>query len=166
LAEERKKKPPQVFDLKLTGVYPLMSGWRSGLPIARNAMSMFKAKKKRILVVDDEQAIGDITCEFLKEAGFDATFVTNAVDAMHRMEEKPFDAMLLDIYLEQDDGLLFLSKFKKSFPSVPVIMLTGAGYDEDMMETALKEGASGYVSKDTDLDNIVVAIQRVLRQTP
>ena len=126
---------------------------------------MFKTTKKRILVVDDEQAIGDITCEFLKEAGFDAAFVTNPVDASHKMEEKPFDAVLLDIYLEQEDGLLFLGKLKKNYPSVPVIMLTGAGYDEDMMETALKEGASGYVSKDTDLDNIVVAIQRVLRQS-
>lgn len=126
-------------------------------------MSLFKSQKKHILVVDDEQAIGDITCEFLKEAGFDAVFVTNAVDALHKMEEKPFDAVLLDIYLEEDDGLAFLGKLKKLYPSVPVIMLTGAGYDEDMMETALKEGASGYVSKDTDLEDVVVAIQRVLR---
>lgn len=126
-------------------------------------MGWFQSSKRRVLVVDDEQAIGNITCDFLKGAGFEAVFTTNAVDALHQIQNKPVDAVLLDVFLEYEDGLAFLGKLKKRYPSIPVVILTGAGYDESMMETARQEGASGYVSKDTDLEDVVVAVQRVLR---
>lgn len=118
--------------------------------------------KKCILVIDDEQAVGNVTCEFLIEAGFDAALETNGVDALHRMEAKPFDVVLLDIYLEYEDGLAFLDHLKARFPSIPVIILTAAGYDQEMMRTALKQGAAGYVGKDANRGDVVAAIRRVL----
>ncbi|MDD2707815.1 MAG: response regulator [Verrucomicrobiae bacterium] len=126
-------------------------------------MLFFKKEKKRVLVVDDEQSIVDITCEFLQDDGYETCSARNTRGAMAEMEKNPVHAMLLDINLAGEDGLAFLAEFKKKYPSVPVVILTGAGYDDEMMQSALKNGASGYVSKDTDLGNLVVAVKRVLR---
>jgi CheY-like chemotaxis protein len=123
----------------------------------------FLKKPKRILVVDDEPLIIDVTSEYLLEAGFEVGSANSSAQALAEMEKSPADVMLLDIRLPDEDGLSFLQRFKKLYPNVPVVILTGSGYDENLMQTALQNGASGYVSKDTDLGNMVVAVKRLLK---
>ena len=126
-------------------------------------MNFTKKIKKHVLVVDDEPLIVDMTCEFLQEAGFETAFAHSATQAMQEMEKKTANVMLLDIKLQNEDGLTFLKRFKKLYPDVPVVILTGVGYDENMLQTALKNGASAYISKDTEMENMVVAIKRLTR---
>lgn len=116
-----------------------------------------------MLVVDDEPIVSDLTCEILNEAGLGSAAANTSTEALQRMGEGPFDAVLMDIHLSDGNGLELLGQFRRSFPMVPVIMLTGDGYDEDLMETARKAGASGYVSKHTEIENILIAVNRVLR---
>ena len=78
------------------------------------------------------------------------------------MKEQPADAVLLDIELPDSNGLEFLTQFKSLYPNVPVVMMTGLGYEEELMAKALKNGASGYVGKGVGMDDAIVAIKRVL----
>ena len=79
------------------------------------------------------------------------------------MERQPADVVLLDIELTDGNGLDFLLKLKRCWPDVPVVMLTGLGYDETLVRHALKNGASGYVSKGVGMENVVVKVKQALR---
>lgn len=127
-------------------------------------MSIFHKTASCILVVDDEPLILEMTSEFLKDAGFEAVTATSASEALKRIAEKPVDAVLLDIRMPEEDGFTALPKIRAAQPGVPVIMLTGAGYNESLMQDALKAGASGFVSKETEMENVVLAVKRALKQ--
>lgn len=126
-------------------------------------MSFLKKPKKHVLVVDDEKLVIEMTREFLEESGFKATGVGSTEAAMEVMEREHVDAILLDIRLPNEDGLTFLQKIKAIHPQIHVVMLTGSGYEENLMQTALRYGASGYVSKDTDLENVITALKNALK---
>ncbi len=126
-------------------------------------MSFLKKPKKHVLVVDDESMIIEMTREFLEEEGFRVSGAGNTMDAEKIMEQDHVDAVLLDIRLPNEDGLTFLQRIKAAHPQIHVVMLTGSGYEENLMQTALHYGASGYVSKDTDLENVIVAVKRALK---
>ncbi len=126
-------------------------------------MPFLKSHKKRVLVVDDDPLILDVTSEFLQNEGFETVTAPDTLQALDEMKRHPAHVMLLDIKLPNESGLEFLAKFKEQYPDVPVVMLTGSGYDEDMMQEALNKGASGYVSKETDLENMVVAVKRLIK---
>jgi DNA-binding NtrC family response regulator len=121
-------------------------------------------EKKRILIVDDEKATVDVACHLLSEAGFETVGARNSKDAMSEMKKKIAHAILLDIYLGQENGLAFLIKFKEEYPHVPVLILTGIGYDNSAIKTALQNGASGYFSKETGLENIIPVLQRLISE--
>ena len=71
--------------------------------------------------------------------------------------------MVLDIGLADEDGLGLLSAIKARNPNIQVVMLTGMGFVEDLLQEAHAKGADGYVSKLLPLDELLLAIQRVLR---
>lgn len=132
-------------------------------------MRLLKKSKKRILVVDDEPMIVEMTCNFLKDEGFEACGAANTAEALAEMKKQPADVIVLDVFLSSneahafEDGLTFLKMLKKLYPEVPVVILTGAGYDEGMMQTALDHGADGYLSKETEMENLLIAIKRLVK---
>jgi response regulator of citrate/malate metabolism len=77
------------------------------------------------------------------------------------LEKMKYEIMLLDVYLFKENGLDHLPKFKALYPSMSVIVLTGSGYNSAMMKSALKNGAIGYFSKDSGLENLVEILNRV-----
>lgn len=126
-------------------------------------MSFLKKPKKHVLIVDDEPLIIEMTREMLEEEGFKVSGAGSSADAVKVTDQGHVDAILLDIRLPNEDGLTFLQKIKASHPQIHVVMLTGSGYEENLMQTALRYGASGYISKETDLENVVIALKRVLK---
>ena len=125
---------------------------------------MSPKEKKRVLVVDDEKTILDLARSLLEDAGYEIVGVRNSKDAMAEVKKKKVDAMLLDIYLGQENGLSFLTKFKELYADVPVVILTGIGYDNSAIKTALQNGASGYFSKETGLENVIPVLQRLMHE--
>lgn len=119
---------------------------------------------KRILVVDDDPSTMECICSVLKEAGFETTCAGNTVDALASMTSTSSNAMLLDINLFGESGLDFLPKFKKLHPGVPVVMLTGLGYDNSIIKAALQNGASGYFSKETGFENLIPVLEKLTSQ--
>ena len=79
------------------------------------------------------------------------------------MDEVPVDLVVLDIGLANEDGLSLLEKLKTGWPNVLAVMLTGMGFVEDLLQEAHQKGADGYVSKVLPLDELLIAIQRILK---
>lgn len=105
---------------------------------------------KKILVVEDEQALRDLYVSILKDAGFDVTSAADGQEAFDHMHAGGFDLVLLDIILPKIDGLSILEKlFNESKPVVPnkhIVVLSNLGQD-DSISKALTLGAHGYLIK-------------------
>src|SRR5260221_3585505 len=100
---------------------------------------------QRILVVDDEAGIRDLLCEFFRRRGFEASATHSAIGVVELAERFSPDLVILDLALPDGDGMEVLDDLKRKIPTLPVIILTGMGFDEDLLQEARQRGASGYV---------------------
>lgn len=120
------------------------------------------AMKQRILVVDDESQIREMLSMYFTRHGFEAVTAGDSKETLRAVEKSKFDVVVLDIGLAEEDGLKLLERLKREHPELRVIMLTGMGFVEDLLAEATQKGADGYVSKVLPLDELLLAIQRIL----
>ncbi len=119
--------------------------------------------KQHILVVDDESQIRELLSIYLTRQGYQVSSTATSVETLRVIHESSVDLVVLDIGLADEDGLNLLVNVKASHPEVRVIMLTGMGFVEDLLQEAHQKGADGYVSKVLPLDELLLAIQRILQ---
>ena len=122
--------------------------------------------KQRILVVDDEPQIREMLSMYFSNHGYEAVSAGDSKETLRAVEKQKVDVVVLDIGLAEEDGLKLLEQLKASHPELRVIMLTGMGFVEDLLQEAQQKGADGYVSKVLPLDELLMAIQRILKTEP
>ncbi len=118
---------------------------------------------QRILVVDDEAQIRELLALYLSKQGYEVQTAASSAETMRLVNQAPLDLVVLDIGLAEEDGLGLLSTIKAQCPQLPVVMLTGMGFVEELLQEANQKGAQGYVSKVLPLEELLLAIQRVLK---
>ena len=104
--------------------------------------------KKKILSVDDSPSVRKLVEFTLKSKGFQVASAEDGLAALEIMANEQFDAIVLDINMPRMNGLEFLEKMKSNdaYASIPVIMLTTEGQEEDQ-DKALDLGATAYIVK-------------------
>lgn len=112
----------------------------------------------RLLLVDDEEGFVNVLAKRMAKRGFDVTKVMSGTKALQAMRKADFDVAVLDLKIEDIDGIELLKILKKMDPKLPVIMLTGHGSEKDARE-GLKLGAFDYLTKPCDFDNLVDKIR-------
>lgn len=122
--------------------------------------------KQHILVVDDEAPIRDLLASYFTKRGYEVTTAGTADEALRLADEVSLNLMILDIALADADGLEVLGRIKAAHPNLPVIILTGMGFDDDLLKEALQKKASGYVSKTLPLDQLLMEVRRTLTPRP
>jgi DNA-binding response OmpR family regulator len=137
-------------------------GWRVGAAIAE----MGSVMSQRILVVDDEPQIRDLLSVYLIRQGYQVSTAASSQETLELLGREPVDMVVLDIGLADEDGLKLLEDIKKRQPNVRVVMLTGMGFVEDLLQEAHEKGADGYVSKIVPLDELLTAIRRGFGPSP
>jgi DNA-binding NtrC family response regulator len=118
---------------------------------------------QHIMVVDDEVHIRELLASYFQKRGYDVTTAGTAEQALQLSDEIAIHLMILDIALADADGLEVLERVKGAHPNLPVIILTGMGFDEELLKEALRKNASGYVSKTLPLDQLLLEVRRVLK---
>lgn len=106
-----------------------------------------------ILIVDDEQVILDLLSTELTECGYQCTTVPNSEQALSKLSEQHFNAILLDIRLPGKSGIETLRIISSKYPESAIIMITGINEIDTAVE-AMKLGASDYITKPFDLERI------------
>ena|SRR5436190_11282207 len=119
--------------------------------------------KQHILIVDDEDQIRELLSLYLGKHGYQVSTATTSAETLRIVEQTPVDLVVLDISLADEDGMGLLSTLKARYPDIQVVMLTGMGFVEDLLQEAQAKGANGYVSKLLPLDELLLAIQRASR---
>jgi CheY-like chemotaxis protein len=107
----------------------------------------------RVLIVEDERALGEVFRDLLAGLGHNATLTTTAEEALERLAKEPPDAILLDVRLPGMSGLDFLDLPAVQASGVPVVAVSGAVGEDDARE-CLKRGALDFLRKPVTLDRL------------
>lgn len=117
-----------------------------------------------ILLVEDHKLMAEALVNVLHKRGnFKVTEVAEtAEDAMERLPELQVDLALVDVVLPHTSGIELVSMIREKYPHLPCLMISGrnAGH---YVKRSLAAGARGYVLKDDDIQDVIQAIQQVLK---
>ena len=116
-----------------------------------------------ILVVDDEDGIRQALTRFLTRLGYLVQAAANAKEALEKQSAHHPQAMLCDIRMPETSGVELLPKMLAQDPDLAIIMLTAIDEPRTAIE-CLKLGASDYLIKPVDLEELEFSLQHALRQ--
>jgi len=118
---------------------------------------------EKVLIVDDEKDFLDSVSERLGLRGMQVSTSTHPKEALKKIENESFDAVILDFQMPEMDGLAVLEVLKKKNPDLQVILLTGHATVERGIE-AMKLGALDFVEKPIDLETLTKKIKQAKAQ--
>jgi two-component system response regulator MtrA len=116
----------------------------------------------RILLVEDDPSIREVTAIGLGAAGFDVVTAEDGVTGLERFKSESVDLVLLDIMLPRLDGYEVCRQIRRA-STVPIVMLTARGDTSDVV-LGLEAGADDYVRKPFDLPELIARIRAALRR--
>ena len=115
----------------------------------------------KILVVDDEKSIRALCAEELGDAGYDVITTGEGMEVMELVSSEKPDAVVLDIRMEDCDGLDLLQEIRNAHPSLPIILNTAYdSYREDVKSVA----ADFYVVKSYDLSELKSRLATLVKE--
>jgi DNA-binding NtrC family response regulator len=126
---------------------------------------MFEDKDKpvKILLVDDEKGFVDVISKRMSKRNIQVTRAYSGTEALQALRKEDFDVTVLDLKMEDMDGIEILKIFKKIAPDLPVIMLTGHG-SEEAARDGIRFGAFDYLTKPCDFEQLMVKIKDAYQQ--
>jgi two-component system, OmpR family, response regulator MtrA len=130
--------------------------------LAQNNISEpLSTQKKRILVVDDDEAVLTSTMRVLDKGGFEADTAQTGQEAIEKSKKKHYDAALIDLKLPDMDGIAVLSK--ADFSSTVKIMLTGYPSLVSGL-AAMERGVDAYLHKPVRPEELILLVKSKLGQ--
>ncbi len=121
------------------------------------------SRPTRVLVTDDEASIREVLAEGLDSFGFSVAQAGNAAEAFDIVKRGGVDLVLSDIDMPGESGLSLLKRIKAFDPDVDVIMVTGV-VDVETAVGTIRQGASDYVSKPFNLEEVRIVVDRTLEK--
>lgn len=118
----------------------------------------------RLLLVEDDQLLGDGICIGLKQDGYIVDWVKDGEAADHALQFEHFDIVVLDINLPKISGIEVLQRLRARKNAVPVLLLTARDTVDDRV-LGLDSGADDYLIKPFDLNELNARLRALLRRS-
>ena len=115
-----------------------------------------------ILIVEDNEELGQLIYDFLSNSGYSAEWVKSAEKALDAVAKENYKLLLLDVMLPGQDGFSALSKIRKEH-NMPVLMMS-ARTDDDSKILGMETGADDYIGKPFSIPLLVSKIKALLRR--
>ena len=112
-----------------------------------------------ILVVDDDKDFLKLFTIKLKKRGYSVFSTDNTEEAIRIIKENQIDAVLLDQFLENHDGIELINDIKRVNSDIPIVIMTAYGNIKDAIE-AIKKGAFNYLTKPIDFDELELVLKQ------
>ena len=122
-----------------------------------------QSQDPKILIVDDDQELGEMLKEFLAPDHLDVSACLNGEDGLRVLRDDAFDLLILDIMLPGMSGLEVLKEIRQT-DNIPIIMLTARGDDVDRI-LGLEFGADDYLAKPFNPRELLARIKAILRRS-
>src|ERR1017187_4795878 len=117
----------------------------------------------RILIVDDEEIVIKSCLRILGGGNYHVEAAYDGREALRKIEENPYDVMILDVVMPNMGGLEVLRRVKETHPDMDVIMVTGLSLVDTVVQ-ARKLGACDFISKPFEPDELKLVVQRALER--
>ncbi len=119
---------------------------------------------EKILIVDDDINLCTILSEELKEVGYETNFLTGGENVSEYIKTNPADLVLLDLKMPGKDGFQVLREIENGKNSNPKVIVLTAYADVKSAIDAAKLGATDFISKPYDFDELLITIRKVLQR--
>lgn len=117
----------------------------------------------KILVVDDEAPVRDLFEDLFKKEDCLPVPCATGEQALEMLKKDTFDVVLLDIKLPGMSGLEVLKNIRETNKKLPVVMITGFGFDEELIAKTKQFGCSGYIGKNMPVAQIIVTFKQFVK---
>lgn len=118
----------------------------------------------KILVIEDDISFCKLLEKFLIKKAYDVKIAFSAAEAKLAVQKENFDLILTDLRLPDSDGIILMSEFKAAYPEIPIVLMTGYS-DVNTAVKAIKNGASDYISKPFNPDEVLLVITNALQSS-
>ncbi len=118
----------------------------------------------RLLLIDDEARFVDVLAKRIARRSFEVHKAYSGTDALRIIRDHRFDAAVLDLKMEDMDGIEVLRVIKRMAPHLPVIMLTGHGCQEAARE-GMEAGAFDYLTKPCEFEELMKKIELAIQSS-
>ena len=117
----------------------------------------------RLLLCEDDAALGSLLAEFLRRLNFEVDLFANGEDAWAGFRQRHYDLCLLDINMPQRNGFELLEAIRQAGSEVPVVFLTERKATEDIVH-AYNLGCDDYLIKPCPMDVLLCKIRAIMRR--
>ncbi len=116
----------------------------------------------QFLIIDDDPGIARFLVTYLRQKGHTCESLTDGFQTATWLAHNDCEVAIVDLKMPKVDGITLISFIREINPTLPIIVFTGMGYDEEQMHAALRAGANGYVSKNLPVEQLYCVLSRVL----
>ncbi|MBS1810852.1 MAG: sigma-54-dependent Fis family transcriptional regulator [Acidobacteria bacterium] len=120
-------------------------------------------KNARILLIDDDPGMVDLTSYQLEEQGYQVVSTGSGTEALKLVSEQSYDVALTDLHLPDVNGIELVRKLKEATPSTEIIMITGYSSVTRAIE-AIKAGAFYFVEKPVEYEELLALVEKALER--
>lgn len=120
-------------------------------------------KETKILIVEDDQNLGQMLSDYLKVKGFNTTLERDGEAGFKAFIDDEFDLCLLDVMMPKKDGFTLAKEIRQLKASMPIIFLTAKSMEEDIKE-GFKSGADDYITKPFSMEVLLMRVEAVMRR--
>ena len=117
-----------------------------------------------VLITDDEANIVSGLKYAFEDEGFSVLTAGNGLEAWHEINTNSVDLVITDLRMPEMDGYELIKKISASYPTLPVIVLTGHGTIETAVET-MRDGAIDFFTKPVDLDKLILVVKKSIKNS-
>src|SRR6266850_33233 len=119
----------------------------------------------RILVIDDESAVRESLRHALASIGHEVVLAADGVEGMAALGKMAADLVITDLYMPNQDGVETIVEMRKSYPSIPVIAISGNAEAGNMLSVAKKLGVVGVLQKPFQVSELRSSVEAALKPT-
>lgn len=160
-------------NLNLNRAEKILNERHYGLPLVKERVLEFLAaktlksqEKARMLIVDDEKIARNNLHYYFTDKGFTVETAENGRDAIEKVQKSlPFDILITDLKMDEVDGLGLIEQVGEISPATNIIMVTGYATVSTAVD-ALRKGATHYLSKPVELDELRKTVEEILQKNP
>ena len=122
------------------------------------------AKKIKLILAEDEIALGQIIKESLETRDFDVILCENGVKAFEKYKSEQPEILVLDVMMPKKDGFTLAKEIRAIDKRIPIIFLTAKSQTEDVVE-GFSIGGNDYLKKPFSMEELIVRIHNLLNRT-
>jgi DNA-binding response OmpR family regulator len=119
----------------------------------------------RLLIVEDDRKLAEFAARGLRSESYAVDVAANGREGRNFIESHQYDLIILDLMLPQISGTELLRLIRRTYPSLPVLVLTALDATDEKVKH-FEAGADDYLTKPFDFAELVVRVKALLRRTP